>query len=153
MFEKVLVCLDGSSLAEQIVPYLLAEGRCFGKLILIKVVDTSGINLPLGVPGGPGVPMHTRAMEKRFQEEMADMPGYLEKIAQPLKDEGIDTECVVLQGIPSETIKAYVEENDISLIAIATHGHSGLRRVVMGSTAEYILTHCGTPVLLVTPKR
>ena len=153
MFEKVLVCLDGSALAEQILPYLLAAKECFRKIVLLKVVDTSTINLPLGVPGQSGIPMRTRAMDERFNKELAEMPGYLEKIAQPLRASGIDVECVVLEGIPTQAIVDYAAENDVSLIAISTHGHSGLRRITMGSTAEYILTHCGLPVLMVTPTK
>ncbi len=153
MFEKILVCLDGSALAEQIMPYISAESNCFGKVILLKVVDTSAINLPLGVPGEPGLPIRTQAIEKRFQQEISEMPAYLEKMGQPLRDNGLKVECVVLEGIPSQAIIAYATGNDVSLIAIATHGHSGLRQVVMGSTAEYVLKHCGLPILLVTPQK
>jgi len=151
MFEKILACLDGSPLAEQILPHLIGGG--FGKVILLKVVDTSVINLPIGVPGGPAIPVRTKSMEKRFQDELSRMPDYLEKLAQPLRDKGLDVECVVLQGIPSETIITYAKENKVNLIAMATHGHSGLRQVVMGSTVEYVVKHGGLPVLLVTPQK
>ncbi|MFC1918268.1 universal stress protein [Chloroflexota bacterium] len=153
MFEKILICLDGSETAEQILPYISAESDCFGKVIILKVVDTSAVNLPLGVPGQSGVPIHTQAMSKRFQEELSEMPAYLEKMAQPLRDKGLEVEGVILQGIPSQAIVAYANDNDVVLIAIATHGHSGLRQVAMGSTAEYVMKHCGLPVLLVTPKK
>lgn len=153
MFEKILVCLDGSPLAEQILPHLSAGDGGFRRVILLKVVDSSAINLPIGVPGEPGVPIRTRGMEKRFQEEMAGMPDYLEKMAKPLRDRGLSVECVVLQGIPSETIINYARENGISLIAMATHGHTGLRQVLMGSTVEYVVRHCGLPVLLITPEK
>jgi len=153
MFEKILVCLDGSPLAEQIIPHLLAGGGCFGKVILLKVVDTSAINVPMGFPGEPAIPVRTRGMEKRFQDELSTMPEYLEKMAQPLREKGLNVECVVLQGIPSQTIIAYAKENNVGLIAMATHGHTGLRQVVMGSTVEYVVRHSGLPVLLVTPEK
>ncbi|MFH1650679.1 MAG: universal stress protein [Chloroflexota bacterium] len=153
MFEKTLVCLDGSPTAEHILPYIAAERSCLRKVILLKVVDTAGINLPLGVPGGTGGPIHTRTMDKRFQKELSEMPAYLEKMAQPLREKGVDVECVVLQGIPSQAIIAYAADNAVGLIAIATHGHSGLRQATMGSTAEYVLKHGGLPVLLVTPQK
>lgn len=152
MFEKILVCLDGSPLAEQILPHLAGSG-CFGKIILLKVVDTSAINLPIGVPGEPAIPVRTRGMEKRFQDELARMPDYLEKMARSLREKGLSVECVVLEGIPSDTIIAYAKENGISLIAMATHGHTGLRQVLMGSTVEYVVRHSGLPVLLVTPEK
>lgn len=151
MFEKVLVCLDGSTLAEQILPYIAAESDCLGKVIILKVLAMPEISLPLGVPGEPGLPVHTQAMVERFSRESAEMPAYLEAKAQPLREKGLDVECVTLQGMPSEAIVAYARDNDISLIAIATHGHSGLRQVTLGSTAEYVLRHSGLPVLLVRP--
>lgn len=151
MFEKILVCLDGSPLAEQILPHLLAGG--FGKVVLLKVVDTSAINLPVGFPGEPAIPVRTKGMEKRFQDELSRMPDYLEKVAKPLREKGLSVECVVLEGIPSETIIAYAKENGVNLIAMATHGHSGLRQAVMGSTVEYVVKHGGLPVLLVTSEK
>ena len=153
MFEKVLVCLDGSALAEQILPYILAESNCFGKVIILKVLAAPEVNLPLGVPGEPGVPVHTQAMVERFQRELAETPAYLEEKARPLREKGLDVECVTVQGRASEAIVAYAEDNSVSLIAIATHGHSGLRLVALGSTAEYVLRHSGLPVLLVTPRK
>ncbi|OGO30327.1 MAG: hypothetical protein A2Z29_09685 [Chloroflexi bacterium RBG_16_56_11] len=153
MFEKVLVCLDGSALAEEILPYIHSEGKCLGKVILLKVIATPAISLPLGVPGEAGAPVHTDAMLERFRKELEETPDYLEKKAQPLRGSGLDVECVVLQGVPSEAIIAYARDNDVKLIAIATHGHSGLRQIALGSTAEYVLRHAGLPLLLITPRK
>ena len=153
MFENVLVCLDGSKVSEAILPYLAAEAASFRKAVLLKVVDTAGVNLPLGVPGISGGQFRTAGQDRRFQKEMEEMPGYLEKMAGPLREKGFDVETVVLEGVPSEAIIAYARDNGIGLIAMATHGHSGLRQVVMGGTAEYIVKHAGLPVLLVTPPK
>ena len=153
MFEKVLVCLDGSPLAEQILSYITSGSGCFGKVIIIKVVATPELNLPLGVPGEPGLPVHTQAMGERFFKELADTPAYLESKAQPLRDKGLDVECITLQGMPGEAIISFARDNDVGLIAIATHGHSGLRHVMLGSTAEYVLKNSGLPLLLVTPQK
>jgi nucleotide-binding universal stress UspA family protein len=151
VFEKVLVCLDGSALAEEILPYIAAESRSFGKVILVKVLATPEVSLPIGVPGEAIGPVRTDAMLERLQKEMEETPGYLEAKAQPLRDKGLDVECVVLEGIVSEAIIDYARDNGVGLIAIATHGHSGLRQIALGSTAEYLLRHSGLPVLMVTP--
>jgi nucleotide-binding universal stress UspA family protein len=90
-------------------------------------------------------------MLERLQQQMEEAPAYLEAKAQPLRDKGLDVECVVLQGIPSEAIIDYARDNQVGLIAIATHGHSGLRQIALGSTAEYLLKHSGLPVLMITP--
>jgi nucleotide-binding universal stress UspA family protein len=151
MFEKVLVCLDGSALAEEILPYIEKEGRSFGKIILLKVIGAPGVTLPIGVPGEALSPVQTNAMMKRVQEEMEKTPAYLEAKAKPLRDKGLDVECVVLEGTPSQAIIDYAHDNEVGLIAIATHGHTGLRQIALGSTAEYLLKHSGLPILMVTP--
>ncbi len=153
MFEKVLVCLDGSPLAEQILPYVLAESDCWGKVIMLKVLTPPEASLPLGVPGAPGVPVHTEGMLERFRKELEETPTYLEEKAQPLRKKGLNVECVVRQGRPGETIVNYAKDNGVKLIAIATHGHSGLRQIAIGSTAEFVLRNSGLPLLLVTPKK
>ena len=153
MFEKVLVCLDGSALAEEILPYIAGDSRSFGKIILVKVLAAPGVELPIGVPGETLAPIQTNAMFKHFRQEMEETPAYLEAKAQPLRDKGLDVECVVLEGTPSQTIIDYARDNEVGLIAVATHGHSGLRQITLGSTAEYLLKHSGLPVLMVTPKK
>jgi len=151
MFEKVLVCLDGSALSEEILPYIEKESRSLGKIILLEVIGTPGVSLPLGVPGEAISPVQTNAMMKRVQEEMEKAPAYLEAKAQPLRDKGLEVECVVLEGTPSQAIIEYARDNEIGLIALATHGHSGFRHITLGSTAEYVLKNSGLPILMVTP--
>ena len=151
MFEKVLVCLDGSALSEEILPYIENDGRSFKKIILLKVIGTPGVSLPLGVPGEALSPVQTNAMIKRMQEDMKKTPPYLEAKARPLRDKGFDVECVVLEGTPAQSIVDYARDNEVGLIAVATHGHTGFREILMGSTAEYLVKHSGLPILMVTP--
>lgn len=152
MFKKILVCLDGSNLAEEIIPYVAEEARCIGKVIMLSVVPLPKIDLPLGVPGAPGAPVRTEGMLKEFQTEIAGAPAYLEKQAKKLRDKGISVECIVLEGLAGELIVKCAIDNQIELIALATHGHSGLRNVLFGSTAEYVLRKAGGPILLITPR-
>ena len=152
MFEKVLVCLDGSRLSEQIMPYIAEESRSFGSVILLRVLANPDASVPLGVPGVPGVPMRTDVMLKAFEEELAEAPKYLDSLAEQLRAKGVAVECVLLQGRANETIVEYAKSNNVGMIALATHGHGGLRRVVFGSTAEYVLRNSGAPVLVVRPR-
>ena len=153
MFEKVLVCLDGSALAEQILPYIAANSRKFKKIVLLNVIAPPGVNIPLGVPGETAGRLQTKSMLDHVKKELEEMPDYLESRAEPLRKTGLKVECVVLEGTPTEAIINYAHDNNIGLIAIATHGHSGIRHITMGSTAEYILKHAGLPVLMVTPQK
>ena len=153
MFEKVLVCLDGSPLAEGILPHISGESKSIGKVILVKVLAPPELNLPIGIPGETLAPVSTSARLQHFQKEMEEAPVYLESKAQLLRDAGLDAEAVVLQGVPSQAIIEFAHDNDVTLIAIATHGHSGFRNITLGSTAEYVLRHSGLPVLLVSPRK
>jgi nucleotide-binding universal stress UspA family protein len=153
MFEKVLVCLDGSPLAEEMLPRIAGEGRCLGKAVLVKVLAPPELNIPIGIPGETMAPVSTSSRIQHFQQEMADAPVYLEARAQELRESGLDVETVVLQGNPSEAIIEYARDNGVTLIAIATHGHSGFRHITLGSTAEAVLRHSGLPVLLAAPRR
>jgi nucleotide-binding universal stress UspA family protein len=153
MFEKVLVCLDGSALAEQILPYIAGDSKKFKKVVLLSVIAPPGVNIPIGVPGETSGRVQTQSMLDHVKKELEETPGYLESKAEPLRKMGLKVECVVLEGVPTKAIIDYAHDNDIGLIAIATHGHSGLRHITMGSIAEYILKHAGLPVLMVTPQK
>jgi manganese transport protein len=153
MFEKVLVCLDKSPESEEILPYIYSEGRSFSKIVLITVVQVPGITLPIGVPGENAGTVQTNSMLKDFKRRLEEAPGYLAEKAKPLQEQDIDVETVVLQGVPAPTIVDYIKENGITLLALATHGHSGFREIALGSTAEFLLHNAGIPVMLITPKK
>ena len=154
MFEKVLVCLDGSVSAEEILPYISKESRHFGKVVLLKVVGPPVMELPIGVPGGELGPLQTKTMLKNFRDALTkEGPSYLEKQAEPLRAKGLDVETVVLECTPAKAIMDYAAENGVTMLAIATHGHGNLRELTVGSTAEYILKNSGLPVLMVTHKK
>jgi nucleotide-binding universal stress UspA family protein len=153
MFEKVLVCLDNSPESEEILPYIYSEGRSFSKIVFITVVHMSVIDLPIGVPGEKLQAVQTKAMANDFKRRLAEAPLYLEAKAKLLQEQGIDVETVVLEGVPAPTIVDYIKENGITLLALATHGHSGFREIALGSTAEFLLHNAGIPVMLITPKK
>ena len=150
MFEKILVCLDGSGAAEQILSHLMDEAICFhSDLVLLRVVSLPTIAIPVAIPGSPGIPVRTGGAIQRTTAGGNEAADYLERIAGPLREKGLDVEFMVLPGIAGETIINYAEENNFKLIAIATHGHGGLRRLAFGSTADFVLNHSSLPVLMV----
>jgi nucleotide-binding universal stress UspA family protein len=153
MFEKVLVCLDGSPLAEEMLPRIAGEAGHLGKVILVRVMATPEFTLPFGVPGETMAPVSLNPRLQRYEKELEEAPGYLEEKARPLREKGLDVETVVLQGGPAEAIIGYAADNGVTLIALGTHGHSGFRDVTIGGTAEHILRHSGLPVLLVSPRK
>jgi nucleotide-binding universal stress UspA family protein len=152
MFSKILVCLDGSELAEQILPYASEEAIYFGsELVLLRVITN-----PSSVPmAAAGVPAYTaEAVTQQIESEEQESKAYLERLANPLREKGVRIQCVSLHGLQvGEAIVGYADESNVGLIAIATHGRSGLGRLVFGSVADFVLRESGLPILLIKPKK
>ena len=152
MFKKIMVCLDGSKLSEQILPYAVEQARRFhSQVILFHVVAEPGMVSP-GIPGSPGLPVETSGSLEKMQQERNEATAYLENAAQSLRGKKLAAETVILQGAAGDAIVSYANENNIGLIAIATHGRSGLGRAVFGSVADYVLRKSGLPILVIKPQ-
>jgi nucleotide-binding universal stress UspA family protein len=152
MFKKILVCLDGSGLAEQIMPYATAEAVQFeSHLVLLQVVQEPVAYGP-AIPGEAPLPIETEAMVEATKQALSRAKDYLEKLAAPLRKKGIDVKTVAVPGRADEAILDYVGANKVNLIAIATHGRGGLRRAVFGSVADRVLRESGLPVLVIRPQ-
>ncbi len=150
MFDRMLVCLDGSKLAEQILPYAEAQALCFGsKVTLLQVVTLSSAELA----GAGSSPYVGQLIAEQMQIAEKDANTYLQSVAQALRAKGLQVDVVVLQGTPAgEVIMSYASKNKVNLVAIATHGHSGLGRIVFGSVADFVLRQSGLPILVIKPK-
>ena len=152
MFRKILVCLDGSNLSEQILRYVSEEASSSDKKMILLNVVTLPIATPIAIPGDASNITPMLPTPEQIAADEAKAEKYLEKKAQSLKELGIKTKCVVVMGDPGSAIVDYAEKNAIDLIAIATHGRSGLRRILFGSVAEYVIKHSKLPILLIKPK-
>jgi nucleotide-binding universal stress UspA family protein len=152
MFEKIAVCLDGSELAEQIIPYAVEQAKRFeSALVLFRVVHEHILVTP-SIPGTVGVPVITAGMEKQSEKEEQEAEDYLKALSDRLLAEHqLKTECVTLFGAPGETIVEYSANNEVGLIAIATHGRTGPGRAIFGSVADFVLRHSRLPILLIRP--
>jgi len=152
MGSSIVACLDGSKAAEGILPLVTEEALAHrSPVVLARVVSLPEIVVPISLPGEPGIPMATEGAARRTRVEESEAQAYLERVAGPMRGKGIDVKCVVLPGIAGETILEYARENGAGLIAVSTHGHGGIRRLVIGSTADYILHRSTLPVLVVRP--
>ena len=150
--KRILACLDGSRLAEQIMPYALEEALSSqAELILLQVIPEPMILLP-GIPGVEPVPMHTDTMAEEAARALGKARDYLEEVAVPSRERGLKVESVAMMGRAGETILSYANSNSVDLIAIATQGRGGLGRAIFGSVADYVLRQSGLPVLVITPK-
>ena len=144
MFEKILVPLDGSPLAQAILPYVMAVARGFhSHVILFHVVET---DLD-----------HEAPEQKTYADETMERiqpmaENYLAGVAEQLRKAGINVEAKVVRGRAAAQILEQAEQENVGLIAMSTHGRSGLARWVIGSEVDKILNGCEQPVLLVRPR-
>jgi len=150
VFNKILVCLDGSKTAEQILPYVEAQATQFVSTVaLLQVVTISGPALA----GAGAAPLPGEIIVEQLKVEEEDATKYLNGIAESLEAKGIETEVVVKQGVQiGEEIINYARQNSIDLIAIATHGRTGIGRAVFGSIADHLLHHSSLPMLVIKPE-
>lgn len=152
MFKRILVCLDGSELAEQILPYAKQQALAFeAELVLLQVVPEP-VAISPGIPGAGPVPVQTDTMIEVAQQASRGAKDYLEEVAAPLREKGIKVEAVATIGRAGQTIPDYAGKHGIDLITIATHGRSGLGRAVFGSVADQVLRGSGLPILLIRPQ-
>ena len=140
MFEKILVCLDGSKYAEQILPYVESQALKFSsKVILLQVTD---------IPTGKN-----QTTTKQTQKVKSEGKAYLKGIARPLQVQGVEVECVVLQSRSiGEAIVDYANENKVDLIAISKHSYISTGQFVFGSVADFILDESKLPTLVIKRK-
>ncbi len=143
---KIIVPLDGSPLAESVLPYVehLAK-RLSLEVILARAVDVGGIfAADFGFSTVPGA-------EDIVAEIKADATEYLKGVAERLTDRSVTVRWELLTGHPGSSIVDLARETPEDLIVLATHGRSGLTRWVLGSVAERVIRSSGWPVLVIPP--
>jgi len=147
MYHKVIVPLDGSELAEGVLPHVveLIRGRD-SQVYLLSVTPTArGVTPPV-------VDSRPRKGEERERVEQ-ELGKYLRKVAQRLEPVAAEVELAVRFGRPADEVLAFAEGVGADLIAMTTHGRSGIRRWIFGSVADRILRGATCPVLLVRAGR
>ncbi len=147
MTTRILVPLDGSTLAERALPcaMMLARGLA-AELVLFRAVS-----LPADVKD-TFVDIDLKVDEALAALD-ADADGYLRRVAGQLKEDGLRVHPVVHRGPAAEAIVDYAGHVDVQQIVMATHGHTGYSRWRHGSVAERVLQSSGVPVLMVCAQK
>lgn len=144
MYRQILVPLDGSELAEGAIPHAAELAKAFeARVTLLSVIEAVAVYPQPGVVG----PVVSVSMD--VQDEVAEVTEYLDKVADKLRQDGIDVLRVVREGDAAAQICDYAKLNRVDMIIMSTHGRSGIQRLVYGSVAEHVLHHATVPVLLV----
>jgi nucleotide-binding universal stress UspA family protein len=141
---SVIVPLDGSELAESVLPTVVAVA----KVLDLEVVLCRVYELPASAYYGAEdyLPDYD-ALKKQVRDETSS---YLDQQTEALKKAGLGKiSSVVLEGSGADEIIHYAQTHPDSLVAMCTHGRSGVKRWVLGSVTEKVVRHSGDPVLVV----
>jgi nucleotide-binding universal stress UspA family protein len=155
-FERILIPLDGSSLAEGILPVATDLARRINARIdLLSVVDPESTELPsflhfeqLG-PSGTITMGRLISTEDIQQDRIRTADEYLRGVVESLRRNGIRVGMETTVGDPAQQIVAKARRDHIDVIAMATHGRSAIGRGLLGSVTDKVTHSSAVPILVV----
>jgi nucleotide-binding universal stress UspA family protein len=146
MYQKVLVPLDGSDTAECALSHLktLIQEGSVGEATLLNIVK---IDIPWAE-------MQNKTLDINALREslFASSGKYLAGVESRLSPQGVKIKKESIESNrPANTIAEYAQQHNMDLIILATHGYTGLKKLVLGSVASGVLNQSAVPVLLIRP--
>jgi nucleotide-binding universal stress UspA family protein len=139
MLDHILLPLDGSVLAERVLPHAVSLTEAFGsKLTLLRVVFQNEDVNSLGIVN----PMD-------WQMRKTEAESYLKSVQERLQAVGVDCEAHIIEGKPAHQIVEYAKHNDVRLVVMSSHGSSGVSEWNINSTVQKVLFRALIPVMIV----
>jgi nucleotide-binding universal stress UspA family protein len=143
MYKKILVPLDGSPLAEAVLPHAESLAKSEGaEIVLLRVTVTPSRYLFAHNPA------EGNNVIKMIKKEAAD---YMKAEVSKLQNEGVKVTGITRDGAAPDEILEVAEETHADVIAMSTHGYSGVQRWLMGSVADRVVHYSHIPVMLIHP--
>jgi nucleotide-binding universal stress UspA family protein len=147
MYTKIMVPLDGSSLAECVLPHVetLAKSPGVEKVIFVRVAEPFELTPVRGEQAWfseedvKNIDARTKAVAKE----------YVDQIARQVNYGPVTVQTEVLMGKSAPLLAEYANKNGVDLVVISTHGRSGVGRWMMGSVADRLMRSVNAPVLMV----
>jgi nucleotide-binding universal stress UspA family protein len=139
VFEHILAPLDGSSLAECVLPHAVAIAQAFdARVTLLQVLeDAQGLG-------------QARAFDALgWHMRKTEAGAYLDKMCTRLREVGLSAENMILEGPPAERIIEFAHDHDASLIVLSSHGRSGLSGWNISSVVQKIILRAWMPTMIV----
>lgn len=151
VYRRILVPHDGSGFAERVLPHARELARASGAEIhlleVIPIQSTTMLSTELSPDLGPELALE--ALEEAQEALREAGKARLQTLSDELQREGIAARWAVVDGDPVQEILAYVSRNEIDLVAMATHGRTGLARAILGSVSDAVLRKGSRPMLVV----
>lgn len=145
MYFNIMVPLDGSELAECVIPHVqtIASGCNVSNVTFVHVIE------PLHLHGGLESSFSPEERKRLEEDSVSISREHLGKLTKQLEDKGIAVKSEVLYGKVIDQLADYADANGVDLIIMATHGRSGISQWAFGSVADRIIRSAKVPVLLV----
>ena len=144
MYNTILVPLDGSRRAEAILGHVERLAECFGsKVIFVRVVDPP---IWMGTPEDAAM---AKQIDEMYREAQAQAENYLKGIRGEFREKGLRAEMRLMQGSVVEAVVNTACAENADLIAMASHGRTGLASVIYGSVATGVLHKADRPMIIV----
>ena len=148
MYQKILVPLDGSKLAECALPHVEEIATSCGsqEVVLVSVTERIQGYRPVTDYSQPSEQrLVPEAVGKKWQQAQK----YLNRIAKGLEGKGVKIQTEVLMGAPAQEITIYAEHTGCDLIVMASHGRSGPSRWTHGSVADKVFRAACLPIMMI----
>jgi nucleotide-binding universal stress UspA family protein len=144
MFQRIVVPLDGSKLAEAALPAAEELARLMrAPVLLLRVVDFTRLE-----QYGPyGLALEYASVEPVLAAERAEAVSYLEDVQRQLSTKGLSVTFAVRSGPVARELVAATQPGDV--VIMASHGRGGLSRWLLGSVAEDVVRHAPVPVMII----
>ena len=148
LFEKILVPLDGSALAECVLPYVekLAQGCEMKEITLLSICEGPVIRADYPSDISPDWDKHVKELTE-YTEKQCGL--YLDKIQKELLSVGVPVKTATFIGRPETDIAEYAKKNNMDMIVMASHGRSGISRIAYGSITERVFRNACVPILII----
>jgi nucleotide-binding universal stress UspA family protein len=147
MYKRIMVPLDGSKLAECVLPHLetVVKVSPSPEVIVVQAVE------PLSVPYGREIAKFTslEQVEAFETHQKAEAEKYLKGIVARLRKAGVNARADLVYGKAADALSDHATKNDVDLVIMATHGRSGISSWVWGSVAGRLIRSLRVPVLMV----
>jgi nucleotide-binding universal stress UspA family protein len=139
MFEHILLPLDGSSLAERVLPHAVALSEAFNsKLTLLRVIHK-----------GNEEEQNNIINPMAWQIKKSEAEAYLKSVQNQLAEIYVDSDIKILEGNPAQQIIEFARNEDVELIILSSHGSSGVSAWNINSTVQKVLLRAFVPVMII----
>ena len=153
MFKRILIPLDGSRLGTKAIPYAMDMAEKFESevvlLQVIKQIQPVPMVEPAGMMSADTAQLVIDSAHRLDKENISNARHYLNRQVKKFTVKGIKASYQVIMGTVPKSIISFYRKQNIDLVVMTTRGRTGIKRAILGSTADAIVRDPGVPVLVI----